>query len=85
MDMQVGEIIKAWRTSAPDFFTKEELARRLSRSLSSIRRWEANTSEPTIADLIMMEGLKPGIVRALFKSRVKVVTNATRGRRRKEN
>lgn len=60
-----GRRLRRWRRAYPSL-TKEEVAARAGKSVSTVHRWEMGSSEPTTTDLGQLERLKPGLVRMLF-------------------
>jgi transcriptional regulator with XRE-family HTH domain len=60
---RVGRTVRDWRERAR--LTREELAMKTGRCLSTIRNWEKDR-EPRVSDLVMLEEIHPGLVRALF-------------------
>jgi len=58
-----GRAVREWREHAS--LTREELAMKTGRCLSTIRNWEKDR-EPRASDIGMLESVAPGLVRRLF-------------------
>jgi ribosome-binding protein aMBF1 (putative translation factor) len=61
-----GKIIREWREHGEVPFSREEVAAKIGRCISTILRWETGQAEPRISHIRQMERIKPGLVDALF-------------------
>ena len=64
--MDSGLAIKTWRLSGKNALTRELLAVKLGRCVSTIIRWEDGGADPRLSDVRHMESIKAGLVRTLF-------------------
>ncbi len=55
--------------------TREELAEKTDRCMSTIRNWEKDR-EPRVSDIREMERVKPGLVKRLFPEVFRAVARA---------
>jgi hypothetical protein len=77
--VHIGEIIRQWREGGDDPMTRDTVASRTGRCVSTIRNWEAGR-DPRIFDLIDLEKAKPGLVELVFEA---AISKQLRRRRRK--
>lgn len=71
--VHIGEAIRQWRENGDKPLTREELAEKIGRCISTVRNWERGT-EPRFTDIKLMESAKPGLVKLLFLSGVRFET-----------
>jgi transcriptional regulator with XRE-family HTH domain len=62
-----ADTIRTWRTTGKKTYTQQELANEIGRAIATLARWERGQGEPGISDLKLMEHLKPGLLRRIFK------------------
>lgn len=60
----VAKAIRKWRADGQ--LERERVSQHVGVSVRTVQRWEAADTEPNATDLILMEGLRPGIVGAVF-------------------
>jgi hypothetical protein len=77
--VHIGEIIRQWREGGDDPMTRDAVALRTGRCVSTIRNWEAGR-DPRVFDLIDLEKAKPGLVELVFNA---ALQKQLRRRRRK--
>lgn len=79
--MHIGEIIRQWREGGNEPMTRDAVALRTGRCVSTIRNWEAGR-DPRVFDLIDLEKAKPGLVELVFNA---ALAKQLRRRRRRKH
>jgi len=63
----IGEIIRQWREGGDEPMTRDTVAVRTGRCVSTIRNWETGR-DPRISDIVDLDVAKPGLVRLVFNA-----------------
>jgi hypothetical protein len=83
--VHIGEIIREWREGGEEPLTRDTLAVRTGRCVSTIRNWETGR-DPRVSDIVDLEHAKPGLLKAIVSAvRAKRLARPERPRRRRRS
>jgi len=65
--VHIGEIIRQWREGGDVPMTRDAVALKTRRCVSTIRNWETGR-DPRVSDLVDLEKAKPGLVALVLEA-----------------